>query len=106
MLLMFYKILNGDALTNLLNILEELVYQNVGAGYYNLRNVQLRTPLCRTKQYQNSFFPLAIQFWNLLPREAKIKPTLTCFKYYLKKKTNQKSYIIWETENYLLPLLV
>ena len=89
-LIMLYKIQNGDAPTNLMNIYNQLKQECTQVTNYNLRNVHLRVPICKTKQYENTFFPLAFKFWNLLPVEAKTKPTLNSFKFYLKKKDKPK----------------
>ena len=89
LLFMFYNIRKGDAPAGLLNIYNQLLQEDSRALNYNLRNVQLRVPFCKTKLYENSFFPFAIKMWNLLPAEAKSKPTLRSF--------NRRVIIIYST---------
>lgn len=53
---------------------------------YNLRNSDdIRTVICRTNQYYNSFLPSTIKEWNNLPIECKTLTSLNSFKYFLKK---------------------
>ena len=91
-LIMFYKILSGDASAGLINIFAELTINN---EYYNLRNNQIRVPYCRTTQYKNSFFPFAINIWNSLPNYLKECNTLKQFKSKLKKIENIKKNLLF-----------
>ena len=63
----------------------------------NLRNqYNIKTPICKTKIYKSSFFPMSIQLWNELPNEKKGKPTLAIFKSNLKKKDKpRKIFLLW-----------
>ena len=57
-LIMFYRIVNGDAPLPLLNIYNNVQYVNAGRRQYNLRNEHLKVRTCKTKQFENTFFHL------------------------------------------------
>ena len=50
----------------------------------------MKSPFCKTRQYQNTFFPYGIKIWNLLSNDKKSKLTLSSFKFQLKKKDKPK----------------
>ena len=60
---------------------------------------KLKIPLCRTKNYKNSFFPLSFNFWNNLNSIAKSKITLCSFKSFLKKRDKPKKLFYYGERN-------
>ena len=60
-LIMMYKIVNNDAPVGLSNIFSRTTQEGAGIQSYNLRNSKLREPLCKTRQYKNTFFPFGIK---------------------------------------------
>ena len=69
-LVLFYKIVNGQARQYLTNLLPPAVS---GASAYNLRNKSnLQLPVCNTNSFLNSFIPYAIQIWNRLDSNVRL----------------------------------
>ena len=93
-LIMFYKIVNGDAPQYLIDLLPTSVGQrnryNVRSGY-NLSLIRARTNL-----FNSSFFPSVIRLWNDLPPATRDAEFLDEFKSKLnrdKPKVNPLFYI-------------
>jgi len=74
----FYKIKNGQAPSYLSDHLPKRVESNM-----NLRNINIKTPLHRTKRFANSFFPYCIINWNKLDLAVKNLPSISSFKNHL-----------------------
>ena len=90
-LIMLYKIINGDAPSSLINIFNNVYGESVGTQY-NLRNTEnYKIPYCKAKYYKASFFLNALAFWNNLPNKTRLKSTLSIFKSHLKRETNLKN---------------
>ena len=75
-LILLFKVMKGDAPNGLKKIFYDLSYV---PEKYNLRKIILRISYCRTSQYKQSFFPLAIKQWNSLSYEFKSEQTLKNF---------------------------
>ena len=93
-LILFYKIINGDARQYLKDLLSISVHQrnrhNVRTGY-NLYSIRTRTNL-----FNVSFFSSVIRLWNDLPLAARNAETLDELKNKLnrdKRKVNPLYYI-------------
>ena len=58
---------------------------------YNLRNNNnITVPFCRTEISRKSCIPSSISAWNSLDIELRNSPSLSSFKYQLKKKKKHK----------------
>ena len=80
-LITFYKMYHGLAPTYLSCLVPSLVGNN---SRYSLRNADnVQTPSARTNQYQQSFLPLVIREWNLLPLETRESTSIAAFKHFL-----------------------
>ena len=55
-----YRIVNNDAPAGLTSIFNRITQGNQ-FQIYNLRNPKLKVPLCKTKQFQNSFVTIWYQ---------------------------------------------
>ena len=83
-LVMFYKIKNGQAPEYLQNLLPP---DNQDKSTYNLRNKQdLSIPFARLETYKRSFFPNAIRLWNSLPICVRSCQSIMEFKTALQQK--------------------
>ena len=85
-LIMLYRIINGDAPKSLVNILDNLINVENDNQYQLRHRNNLKKPFCKCKFYEYSFFPFAISVWNQLPPEIKLEPTLSKFKSCIQKK--------------------
>ena len=56
----------------------------------SLRRHAVRTPLCRTNRFANSFFPFCLSEWNSLDASIKASPSLSEFKTKLNSQIRPK----------------
>ena len=71
----YYKINNGLTPSYLNDHIPEQIEPNV-----SLRRHAVRTALCRTSRFANSFFPFCLSEWNSLDDSIKVSPSLSEFK--------------------------
>ena len=73
-----YKIVNGDAISYLIDLLPNRVNDIIA---YNLRNSNdFEIPFSRLCSYENSYFPSTLKLWNELDPQVRILPTISRFK--------------------------
>ena len=77
-LTLIYKIVNGDAISYLIDLLPNRV-NNITA--YNLRNSNdFEIPFSRLCSYENSYFLPTLKLWNELDPQVCTLPTISRFK--------------------------
>ena len=81
----YYKINNGLTPSYLNEHIPEQVEPTV-----SLRRHAVRTPLCRTNRFANSFFPFCSSEWNSLDDAIKSSPSLSEFKAKLNSQIRPK----------------
>ena len=74
-LTIYYKITNSLTPSYMNEHIPEQIEPNV-----SLRRHAVRTPLCRTSRFANSFFPFCLSEWNSLDDSIKASPSLSEFK--------------------------
>ena len=83
-LIFMYKSVNGLVPSYVSDLIPPLV------NAYNLRNNNnITVPFCRTEVSRKSCIPSAISAWNSLDIELRNSPSLSSFKYQLKKKNTK-----------------
>ena len=74
-LCLFYDLLYADFPPHLSSILPEIVHLE-----YTLRNPQIRSSLCHTNRFYNSFIPSCVRLWNALDSTIKNSLNNSSFK--------------------------
>ena len=77
------------------NSVSDLIPPLVGEtnAYYLRNNNNITVPFCRTEISRKSCIPSSISTWNSLDIELRNSPSLSSFKYQLKKKTQNNSIV-------------
>ena len=87
-LIFMYKSVNGLVPSYVSDLILPLVGET---NAYNLRNNNnITVPFCRTEISRKSCIPSSISAWNSLDIELRNSPSLSSFKYQLKKKQKKK----------------
>ena len=81
----YYKITNNLTPSYLKEHTPDQIEPNV-----SLRRHAVRTPLCRTNRFANSFFPFCLSEWNSLDASIKESPSLSEFKTKLNSQIRSK----------------
>ena len=90
-LIFMYKSVNGLVPSYVSDLIPPLVGET---NAYNLRNNNnITVPFCRTEISRKSCIPSSISAWNSLDIELRNSPSLSSFKYQLKKKTQNNSIV-------------
>ena len=85
-LIFMYKSVNGLVPSYVSDLIPPLVGET---NAYNLRNNNnITVPFCRTEISRKSCIPSSISAWNSLDIELRNSPSLSSFKYQLKKTQN------------------
>ena len=90
-LVLFYKIVNGQVLDYLIELVPPTV---ADTNNYNLRNrLNISQPSYRVSTYQQSYFPSTIKLWNILDLNLRQLPTLPSFKSKVQQKYFQSKIV-------------
>ena len=90
-LIFMYKSVNGLVPSYVSDLIPPLVGET---NAYNLRNNNnITVPFCRTEISRKSCIPSSISAWNSLDIELRNSPSLSSFKYQLKKNTQNNSIV-------------
>ena len=84
-LCLFYELLHGDFPPHLSSILPEIVPLD-----YTLQNPQIRSSLCHTNRFYNSFIPSCVRLWNALDPTINNSLNISSFKTCLLKNIPSK----------------
>ena len=103
-LIFMYKSVNGLVPSYVSDLIPPFVGET---NAYNLRNNNnIALPFCRTEISRKSCIPSSISAWNSLDRELRNSPSLSSFKYQLKKKNKKKKHKIIQLFQHTTKLVV